>query len=128
CFFFPAEDGIRVDLVTGVQTCALPIFRSMERVERSHESEVVVEILPRSRHVALPECSLVRRHDLLCIRHSSRSSGNAGASCHAAKIGPPGMRNQKKLPIPGMSTRGRTIAPPALSVLVEAASRSSTRT
>src|SRR5947208_4578113 len=25
-FFFPAEDGIRDDLVTGVQTCALPIF------------------------------------------------------------------------------------------------------
>src|SRR5438552_14485674 len=25
-FFFQAEDGIRADLVTGVQTCALPIF------------------------------------------------------------------------------------------------------
>src|SRR3989440_4001224 len=101
---------------------------SMERVERSDEGEVVMEILPRFRHVAVSECSLVRRHDLLWIRHSSRSSGNAGASCHAAKIGPPGMRNQKKLPIPGMSTRGRTIAPPARSILREAASRSSTRT
>src|SRR5258708_27759824 len=27
CFFFQAEDGIRDDLVTGVQTCALPISR-----------------------------------------------------------------------------------------------------
>src|SRR5207244_8542401 len=27
-FFFQAEDGIRDDLVTGVQTCALPIFRT----------------------------------------------------------------------------------------------------
>src|SRR5947208_9423502 len=26
-FFFQAEDGIRGDLVTGVQTCALPISR-----------------------------------------------------------------------------------------------------
>src|SRR5207244_9766917 len=26
CFFFQAEDGIRGDLVTGVQTCALPIL------------------------------------------------------------------------------------------------------
>src|SRR5258708_5217291 len=26
CFFFQGEDGIRDDLVTGVQTCALPIF------------------------------------------------------------------------------------------------------
>ena len=25
-FFFQAEDGIRDDLVTGVQTCALPIW------------------------------------------------------------------------------------------------------
>ena len=25
-FFFQAEDGIRVSPVTGVQTCALPIF------------------------------------------------------------------------------------------------------
>src|SRR5438552_9091046 len=28
CFFFQAEDGIRDDLVTGVQTCALPILTS----------------------------------------------------------------------------------------------------
>src|SRR5207244_10492900 len=27
CFFFQAEDGIRDDLVTGVQTCALPILQ-----------------------------------------------------------------------------------------------------
>src|SRR5207244_9432724 len=28
-FFFQAEDGIRDDLVTGVQTCALPILRAL---------------------------------------------------------------------------------------------------
>src|SRR5207244_6115471 len=28
-FFFQAEDGIRDDLVTGVQTCALPISMSL---------------------------------------------------------------------------------------------------
>src|SRR5258708_11179096 len=31
-FFFQAEDGIRDDLVTGVQTCALPIFFRGEAV------------------------------------------------------------------------------------------------
>src|SRR5207244_7547609 len=31
CFFFQAEDGIRDDLVTGVQTCALPIYHGGER-------------------------------------------------------------------------------------------------
>src|SRR5947208_12308427 len=30
-FFFQAEDGIRDDLVTGVQTCALPIWRPARR-------------------------------------------------------------------------------------------------
>src|SRR5207244_7023813 len=30
CFFFQAEDGIRDDLVTGVQTCALPIWTPAE--------------------------------------------------------------------------------------------------
>src|SRR3989441_1974857 len=47
-FFFQAEDGIRDKLVTGVQTCALPIFqrcpdgrprrscRSTDSLERKH--------------------------------------------------------------------------------------------
>src|SRR2546425_13280268 len=30
-FFFQAEDGIRDKLVTGVQTCALPIWRKLHR-------------------------------------------------------------------------------------------------
>src|SRR5207244_10476947 len=29
-FFFQAEDGIRYDLVTGVQTCALPIYEPLK--------------------------------------------------------------------------------------------------
>src|SRR5260364_326969 len=33
-FFFQAEDGIRDDLVTGVQTCALPILRRRPRLRR----------------------------------------------------------------------------------------------
>src|SRR5206468_8167866 len=32
-FFFQAEDGIRDLIVTGVQTCALPIFRVAQRDE-----------------------------------------------------------------------------------------------
>src|SRR5258708_18486128 len=31
-FFFQAEDGIRDDLVTGVQTCALPISQNKDEV------------------------------------------------------------------------------------------------
>src|SRR5258708_33377446 len=31
-FFFEGEEGIRDDLVTGVQTCALPIYRADGRI------------------------------------------------------------------------------------------------
>src|SRR5712671_4180200 len=34
-FFFQAEDGIRYDLVTGVQTCALPISRASKSYLRT---------------------------------------------------------------------------------------------
>src|SRR5207244_4593295 len=34
-FFFQAEDGIRDDLVTGVQTCALPICIAQENRRRA---------------------------------------------------------------------------------------------
>src|SRR6266404_3449153 len=34
-FFFQAEDGIRDKLVTGVQTCALPILGAVPRVRAS---------------------------------------------------------------------------------------------
>src|SRR5437879_11474955 len=37
-FFFQAEDGIRDTSVTGVQTCALPIFQRPE-------SEIAVQVL-----------------------------------------------------------------------------------
>src|SRR5687767_15884954 len=41
-FFFQAEDGIRDKLVTGVQTCALPIFepRRVEPREHRHAREL----------------------------------------------------------------------------------------
>ena len=34
-FFFQAEDGIRDDLVTGVQTCALPILELLPVLRRT---------------------------------------------------------------------------------------------
>src|SRR6267154_6144641 len=42
CFFFQAEDGIRDGRVTGVQTCALPIYRqNAESLLVSHIRTVV---------------------------------------------------------------------------------------
>src|SRR5215210_9578428 len=37
-FFFQAEDGIRDTSVTGVQTCALPIYFSQTGIERSQNA------------------------------------------------------------------------------------------
>src|SRR5579859_3516487 len=41
-FFFQAEDGIRHLTVTGVQTCALPISGSLEKVELLIENRGVI--------------------------------------------------------------------------------------
>src|SRR6266404_2372869 len=41
-FFFQAEDGIRDKLVTGVQTCALPIFDEIHRMARPAEEMLYV--------------------------------------------------------------------------------------
>src|SRR2546422_4903543 len=38
-FFFQAEDGIRDVAVTGVQTCALPISRPLERHRYSYTED-----------------------------------------------------------------------------------------
>src|SRR5256885_7279869 len=47
-FFFQAEDGIRDYKVTGVQTCALPIFPWVDRAQAEHDA--FAEVL-RSRGV-----------------------------------------------------------------------------
>src|SRR5712672_1517999 len=41
-FFFQAEDGIRYKLVTGVQTCALPI--SADRVRKTFDEQLAVQV------------------------------------------------------------------------------------
>src|SRR5258708_15144341 len=43
-FFFQAEDGIRDDLVTGVQTCALPIYGAGGVQEREKHATDTKEI------------------------------------------------------------------------------------
>src|SRR5207245_5632150 len=42
-FFFQAEDGIRDATVTGVQTCALPILRQVDR-DHGRRRRLVLEI------------------------------------------------------------------------------------
>src|SRR5699024_4606624 len=41
CFFFQAEDGIRDRNVTGVQTCALPIFETRPAASRAPRAPIL---------------------------------------------------------------------------------------
>src|SRR5476649_1359311 len=54
-FFFQAEDGIRDHWVTGVQTCALPIFSRVDMHVHSTASQLSKLGIQRS--LALPECA-----------------------------------------------------------------------
>src|SRR5437879_8899394 len=56
-FFFQAEDGIRDTSVTGVQTCALPIFPDAHPV-------LLLDVEPREREVALDVGGIARHRCL----------------------------------------------------------------
>src|SRR3989440_7859752 len=51
-FFFQAEDGIRDLIVTGVQTCALPIFQSLHF---QHHRFRITDLAQVLREVGYPE-------------------------------------------------------------------------
>src|SRR5207248_8912108 len=48
-FFFQAEDGIRDRTVTGVQTCALPIFNHLRTVRRAEIADRIHRVRAESR-------------------------------------------------------------------------------
>src|SRR5258708_11416547 len=51
-FLFQAEDGIRDDLVTGVQTCALPIFTAIVRGIVGEDYKIISNIVAQSPEIA----------------------------------------------------------------------------
>src|SRR5690606_40877287 len=57
-FFFQAEDGIRDFHVTGVQTCALPIFARLDLATRLNRSLEFLDPLLFG-HAAPPACSVL---------------------------------------------------------------------
>src|SRR5687767_15838202 len=65
CFFFQAEDGIRDKLVTGVQTCALPIWEGGNEVVLIHTE------VQRDRPHAFRE-RMCRYYWLLRLRRNKR--------------------------------------------------------
>src|SRR2546421_9696957 len=93
CFFFQAEDGIRDLIVTGVQTCALPIWNDALRESSpppAGRREVVVpgEVeASRGRDLGVvdldlvglgPGCAAARQH----AGHQRRASSNRMCAIH----------------------------------------------
>src|SRR2546425_9650393 len=89
-FFFQAEDGIRDKLVTGVQTCALPIYR-IRAVTQSGRRAVVVglgfigsEVTASLRQLGV-EVAAVDRARALLARVLGEEVGQVLASIHREK-------------------------------------------
>src|SRR5690606_40372392 len=95
CFFFQAEDGIRDFHVTGVQTCALPILYSRNRITDNWTSLFQVSRNEdKSRTYTSPKASVIESQqdrytwqndialgtDLLQIRSEERRVGKDSRS------------------------------------------------
>src|SRR5438093_1371582 len=78
-FFFQAEDGIRDWSVTGVQTCALPIYRNSGRVGDDADPDDAIrhlvegDLLSLAGHQALERAA--RRHRRCGERSEERRVG-----------------------------------------------------
>src|SRR3989440_6613480 len=66
-FFFQAEDGIRDLIVTGVQTCALPIYRVEYAAQRAWDEETGQKLLQRRRSEPELFLELLRRLQWSCL-------------------------------------------------------------
>src|SRR5688572_32345052 len=88
-FFFQAEDGIRDLTVTGVQTCALPIYRvgPVRFIDRKSDGTAAVFNVRIEGHVA-PDRLIVFAHGLEELRgidvlHSRSEERRVGKECRS---------------------------------------------
>src|SRR5438105_15354702 len=97
-FFFQAEDGIRAPLVTGVQTCALPIWDARDRragparriVGRAALLDEETGVAARSEERRVGKESRSKRPTNHQKKHNNNTSGqytvvNAPLSCHGLR-------------------------------------------
>src|SRR5437879_11479979 len=69
-FFFQAEDGIRDTSVTGVQTCALPIYLGRRPVRGGPPAMIPFSVLDLAPIIAGGDASLALRNSLDLARHA----------------------------------------------------------
>src|SRR2546429_6659178 len=70
CFFFQAEDGIRDVAVTGVQTCALPIYWLL-RAERATDD------VTRTEHITARSIQLIASGEIVGRHPTQRAAWEA---------------------------------------------------
>src|SRR5699024_12086934 len=94
CFFFQAEDGIRDRNVTGVQTCALPIWRRRARLQRRRpRGNCVVSwcsvLREGNLHVAVLFCTerTSRRRHYSVVKRKSKGSARRGRGRRGPRSG-----------------------------------------
>src|SRR5258708_13453687 len=72
-FFFQAEDGIRDDLVTGVQTCALP-FQAEDGIRDDLVTGVQTCALPIDRKSTRLNSSQIISYAVFCLKSKKNTS------------------------------------------------------
>src|SRR5258708_20041276 len=88
-FFFQAEDGIRDDLVTGVQTCALPISRHPDVVLaggetlREFSQRVIAVISELSRRHRGQRVLLATHGGVLDVAYRRSEERRVGKECRS---------------------------------------------
>src|SRR5687767_15356716 len=76
-FFFQAEDGIRDKLVTGVQTCALPIYLAVDRAPARHDPLVALRVLGDLRDELAAERRVGDRRGVRALREPGEAEGRS---------------------------------------------------
>src|SRR2546430_5768601 len=85
CFFFQAEDGIRDLTVTGVQTCALPIYRGAPYVDLADAIRFIGEVDVRRPAIGL---AIDRHHfDAEIAASSNHPQGDLPARSEERRVG-----------------------------------------
>src|SRR5256885_96215 len=137
-FFFQAEDGIRDYKVTGVQTCALPIF--LAHLGGLAHERVVVEVLQDLlvRHAARSSLVLPRRRLSFCaslVRTGRRPAMRGGVSriegpdrLSAAITSPVGPRTGAAIALRPTSSSSTAVAKSSSRIVTSSASSCSRST